>query len=375
MRSVDPFAYWERHASAITGLGGRERSPDPRYLFHTDYHELRAGRARFVLTLEGVRATFGELSVRVHAYKPGGEGGVSLVSGSRAMLFGEEAQITLAVPFASQAGVQYALYGYLSEDSDVSAELLHVAVDEPEDSREVIPDPPRSVLALNQRSLETRPANALLHEGRVELATPVSQSCTSDQVDDMSTASGLFGRGRKEYGGAVIARWSEALCLSALRAYGAVVSGLEGLVVGPLTVDSLDELTYFAAVTTCALGLPPPPTSDLFFDFLLLPAGFIPADTALVGVEDRWAMLAGWLARLKIGALAVVCLRYRPEAELTSSAAAVDPLAITRNEIGQCVLRLIARRYSVAPLAFAPRSELVIDDDGFGGFALVIQRI
>lgn len=373
MRDVDPFDYWESHSSAIEGLGGRERSPDPRYLFHTRYHAIRAGRARFVVMLDGVRASFGELSVRVHAWKPESDSNVSLVSGARMPLYGQEgAEFTLPVHFASQKDVLYALYGYLSEDSDVTAQTLQVAIDEPDDAGAFLPEPPRSVLAMELQPEEARPANALLHHGRLKTEHPVSQSCTVEQVAALGLLTGLSGQERGENTDAAIARWSETLCLNALDTYGATAAGLEGLVVGPVSADHARLLARTASFARVEGGPPPPRTSGDFFDFLLMPGGLETAAPA--DARARWETIADWLARLKIGGLAMLGLCYRPDSDLVSSSAAADAGTLSRNEIGQWSLRLIGGGYSVAPMAFAPVSELVVDSRGLARFLLIIQR-
>ena len=375
MREVNPFDYWESHSSAIEGLGGFERSPDPRYLCHTRYHEIRAGRARFVVTLTEARATFGELSVRVHAWKPESDSDVSLVSGARMALYGEAGgEFTLPVHFASQQGVLYALYGYLSEDSDLTARSLQVAIDEPEDTGEALPEPPRSILAADRRAGETPATTSLLHQGRADLQRPVSQSCTMDQIVGLDLLkTGLFSREDKADNNLAIARWSETLSLNALTAYGATGVGLEGLVVGSVSADYARRLARSASIT-CRDGPPPPRASGDFFDFLLMPAGPDIASEAPLDASERWATMDDWLMRLKIGGLAVVGLRYRPDGDLTGSSTAEDGQTLSRNEIGQWSLRLIGKGYSVAPLAFAPVANLILDHRGLAGFALIIQR-
>ncbi|EJL33833.1 hypothetical protein [Novosphingobium sp. AP12] len=365
MREVDPFDYWESHSSAIEGLGGLERSPDPRYCFHTRYHEVREGRARFVLELNGVRASFGELSMRVHAWKPESDSNISLVSGARTMLHAEEgADLTVPVHFASQKGVLYALYGYLSEDSDVTAQTLKVAIDEPEDTGEHYPEPPRSILAMDQQAQETRPANALLHYGRVRMEHPVSQSCTYEQIAEL----GLRARAEGEL---VISRWSEAACLNALSTYGATYSGLEGLIVGGVAADYAEDLSASTSIVRQADGPPPSRMNADFYDFLLMPAGFETGNEA----RERWEAVEDWLARLKIGGLAMLGLRYRPDSDLVSSADTSNAQVLSRNEIGQWALRLIGKGYSIAPLAFAPVSDLVVDSQGLAGFVMIVQRL
>lgn len=377
MREVDPFGYWESHSSAIAGLGGIERSPDPRYLFHTQYHAIRAGRARFTTRLSGVRASFGELSVRVHAWKPEGTSDVILVAGGRLLLSSEAGEeITLPVHFAAQKDVLYALYGYLSEDSDVVARALHVSIDEPEDTSELLPEPPRSVLAMPRRGNEARAAAALLHYGRPDTESPVSQSCTVDQVAALGLPmTGLFGRERAEDSDTAIAQWSEALSITALTSYGATDAGLEGLVVGVFAADPIKQLARSTSLTHVAAGPPPSRASSDFYDFMLMPDGPAAGPDAASDVRERWATVDDWLARLKIGGLAMLGLRYRPESDLISSSAAADTPCLSRNEIGQWSLRLIGRGYSVAPLAFAPVADLVVDSRGLARFLLIVQRL
>jgi len=365
MREVDPFDYWESHSSAIEGLGGLERSPDPRYCFHTRYHEVREGRARFVLQLDGVRASFGELSMRVHAWKPDTDSNISLVSGARMLLHSEDgAELTLPVHFAAQKGVLYALYGYLSEDSDVVAQTLKVAIDEPEDTGEQYPEPPRSIIAMEAQAQETRPANALLHYGRTRVDHPVSQSCTHEQVAVLSLR-------QREGTDLALAQWSEAMCLNGLNTYGVTYSGLEGLIVGPVSQDYAELLGATSPVSRQPNGPPPSRMRSDFYDFLLMPTG-LGIDG---GARERWEAVEDWLGRLKIGGLAVLGLRYRPDNDLVSSADTADDRVLSRNEIGQWALRLIGKGYSIAPMAFAPVSDLVIDSQGLAGFVMIVQRL
>jgi hypothetical protein len=367
VREVDPFGYWESHSSAIEGLGGDSRSPDPRYCFHTRYCEVRPGHASFVLRMIGVRASFGEISVRVHAWKPHTDSNISLVSGSRLLLHAEDGgDLTLPVHFAPQKGVHYALYGYLSEDSDVTAQKLQVLIEEREDGGELDREPPRSALAMDHGAEEVRPANALLYYGRAVVDHPVSQSCTHEQIAALRLST------RDANGDDLaIAAWSEALCLNALSTYGGGRSGLEGLVLGPTSADYAEYLTHSASLVRHPGNSPLPHASGDFFDFLLMPAAFGAATDSV----DRWRAVEDWLARLKIGGLAMLGLRYRPDGDLVSSSAASDNRFLSRNEIGQWTLRLIGKNYSVAPLAFAPVSDLVFDSQGLAGFVLIVQRL
>ena len=377
MREIDPFAYWQSHASAIDGFGGIERAPDPRYIFHTGYHEVAPGHARFLVTLKEARASCGELAVRVHAWKPVGDSQVSLVAGARLPLDDvAQSEFTLAVSFAPQKDVLYALYGYLSEDSDITARALQVAIDEPDASGEALPEPPRSVLALTPHATDVRPANALLHHGPIRAEFPVSQSCTIEQLADLGLRPhGFFGRERVEDDGAAIARWTEILCLNALRTYGLTDAGLEGLVVASTAADWTQDVARWAALTYMDVGPAPALSSAAFFDFLLMPAGPGEGIGAWAEPVGRWEAIAGWLARLKIGGFAMLGLRYSVASDMIGSSAGGDSRTLSRNEIGQWALRLIGEGYSVAPLAFSTVADLVVDQSGLAGFVFIVQRL
>ena len=363
-REIAPFEYWERYSSAFVGFGGADQSPDPQYCFHTSYHHVRHGRAQFVLKLAGLRASFGELSMRVHAWKPDSDSGVSLVAGARTLLQAEaDSDLTLAVRFSAQREVLYALYGYLSEDSDVTAQVLQILIEEPDDIDGALPEPTRSFLAVNAEGQETRPANAMVHFGSVTIGQPVSQSCTLDQV----TVLGLSARD----GDAAIVRWSEKLCRNGLRAYCSIEPGMEAMLIGPATNILRDDLAKLGLVVQHSGDPPPPRTSHDFFDIIVMPSDNLGSGN----VRHRWEVVENWLARLKIGGLAIITLQYQPDCDLVSSSASLEHPMLSRNEIGQWALRLVSSNYSIAPLAFAPTSALFLDSDGLATFSLIVQRM
>jgi hypothetical protein len=306
--------------------------------------------------------------MRVHAWKPDTDSNISLVSGARMMLHGENgSELDLPVHFAAQKGVLYALYGYLSEDSDVLAQDLRVIIDEPEDTGETAPEPPRSIFAMDRGREEARPANALLHYGSISIERPVSQSCTVQQIGRHGLNS--------DSADATLSRWSETVSLAALSAYLTAYAGLEGLVVGPTTSNFTQQLDLTASLTRRDHGAPPSRMDMDFYDILLMPTGMGPSGDSYEA-RERWEAAEDWLARLKVGGLAALCLRYQPSADLVSSTATAQAdVVLTQNEIGQWALRLIGKGYSVAPLAFAAASELAVDSQGLAGFIMIVQRL
>ena len=90
VRTLDPFGFLVGQGSAIRPLGGEERSPDPRYVFHTPYVEFRPGRVVFTIRFEELQASFGELRVNINAQIPGSGRDAMFVTSSRLLLADRE---------------------------------------------------------------------------------------------------------------------------------------------------------------------------------------------------------------------------------------------------------------------------------------------
>jgi hypothetical protein len=363
MREVDPFAYYAQHASAIQGMGGSGLSPNPLYCLHTYYLDMRAGPARFELELHNVRASFGELILCVHAQRRNSDENASLVAGTRIDVVSDQAKnLRATVAFFALRNVQYALYGYFQQGSDIRADNVKVILHESDGEVDDYIEPPRSILATNTDKREVRPANALIHVVPPHLIAPVSQDFTRMQRGELKAA----GQGESAD------EWAEALILNALKAFGVTVRALEGVVVGPCTPKFIEALADagFAVVPVDANPVPLP-NSGLFGDFMVWPQGLGELDEA----KQRWAAVKGWFGRLKIGGVGVITCRYRPGNIPNSSNSALAGTEITQNEIGRWALRLIGDGFSVAPLAFSATEDLVLDLEGLARFALIAKRI
>jgi len=350
MRAIDPFSYFIDYASQLRGFGGDRPSPDPQYCFHTRYETVRPGRAIYSLTLLDAQASQGEMTVRVHAYQPDFGGAPSLTAGNRLDLGGgQRRDLAVSVPFHAIKGVEYALYGYFSEPTDLSVAQVQVHLDEPENEEDVEIEAPLSVLAQPAAVEESGPATGLIHIGHVSRDQPVSQDCTWQQLGTGGALSDS------------IARWREELCLAALSFYGVDMPGLDNWVVGGVNA-AMREAMLARPFTLLFHGEASPQDSPTFADVILWPRG--PATDG--DASARWMQLYGWLERLKIGGLAVIGLGYRPGDTPTAGP--------SRNEIRQWALRLIGLGYSVAPLAFAARQDLVVDEAGMAAFCLIVRR-
>jgi hypothetical protein len=382
MREIDPFAYFLDHASAIEGFGGQQAPPDPRYCFHSNYKDVRPGPAKFGLRLHGAAATRGELTVWVHAYKPGTMSDVSLVAGNRLPFDNRQGgDIEVSARFQAVRGVHYAFYGFFSEPSDLRVSSMTVVLDElPEtDVPEAVPDDiPRSPLApapaAADSSDQARSSRSLVYAGRPLLGRPVSQDCTLDQLRELGLDSD---RRRPAHADAAwLRRWELAVSTSVLDRFCTAPAGLKGLVVEDPDGAFAPQL---AARGFAAAGEPFSPTS------LLAPDEAAPRDyrdvivsfADLGGIGERAARLQALRTlaeRLMIGGFGIFCLRYRPEADPPGSSAIARSEALSRNEIGQWALHLIGSEFSVAQLAFAPVEQLALDEEGKTRFVFIIQR-
>lgn len=131
-RIIEPFVYFPKHASAIPGLGGPHRGPDPNYCFHTHYFGYLPGEVRVHITFRKARATTGELSIRIHGYRPENQQlGIKLMAAERVRLEGLAGEDhTVVIRFASIPGVHYAAYGYFSAPSDLRADGIDMIAEE-----------------------------------------------------------------------------------------------------------------------------------------------------------------------------------------------------------------------------------------------------
>lgn len=226
--ALDPFGYFLEQASAIPGMGGRHASPDPRYCFHTPYEPRKAGQIRVVVRLGGVSVTFGQLTVRIHAFRPGVDLDVSLAAANRIDLDDAGDVIELSISALAIPDVHYAVYGYLSEPSDLGAATLDVLVFETQDE-----DPQSFVQPGELRTAFGASSDGqsghLITAAEPDFASPASQPCSPGQL-----ASGAY---RAAWPGCFLdlpdeqARWCRKVALSALDSAGFLRPGARGLVV------------------------------------------------------------------------------------------------------------------------------------------------
>lgn len=180
MRNLEPFAYFSNRASSIAGLGGEEASPDPNYCFHTIYESVRSGHALFRLRLHGARSSWGELNLRIHAWRPAAmTGEVTLVNSARLDLTDRSNELIDAdVHFVALEGVFYAFYGMFTEASDLQVNSVEVLLVEPDISQ-------NATAPLHQRTVDAdglSMSSKLCASESPNLLFPRSQPATVGQI-------------------------------------------------------------------------------------------------------------------------------------------------------------------------------------------------
>ncbi len=243
MRSVDPFSFFVGHESIIAGLGGSTPSSDGRYCFHTNYLDVKPGRAVFHVTIHRPRATFGELNIRVMALPSGRDASVaaSLVID----LEGVEAHdLHRGLRFLAVDGVKYALFGFVSDSADLKAEALDVAIEEIGAAHStakaaVCGEATQPRLALSNLK-STSSTRRLLAERAPTPYFPFAQPMQNngDTMNLLAKRWPLVGLD----GSDTLDHWSSCMALQTLEAVGLVVPSSRGLLVDIADPGLIDTL-------------------------------------------------------------------------------------------------------------------------------------
>lgn len=355
MRALEPFGYFAEHASALVGFGGAGLGPDPRYCLHTFYEEVKPGRAVFHLRLDGATASAGELTFRVHSYKPGAGGDVSLAASTRLRLdriapAGGSEQIDVAVRIAAVEGVHYALYGYFSEPSDLTAREVSVLLEELGPEYDDGPDAAERPVSRFGPAEVRRPRGQLVSRARPMLASPDSRDCTQDQLERIGGPNG----GR-------ISQWRRRVALAALDGRDMLDAQAFGLVRGQAPAGLFEDL----AARNCTFDTEAR-SDDQWFDFVIS----YELEQEIGEPEQRIEIVRDTVGRLMRGGVAVIVLAY----DANASAHLGERGAATRNELGRWALHLIGAGHTVAPISFAAPDERAMRSDGLTPFVLVVRH-
>lgn len=249
LRHMAPFAYFPEQSSAFTGLGGQRPAPDPRYCFHTAYEAFNPGLLSFELRLLNVRASCGELTVRVHAFRPNSGLDVSLVASAQykfEALNGETVEIPLRV--AVIPDVCYAVYGYLSEPSDLSISGVTIAAQElggDDHGNFAAAEPGRSRFGAHALV----PSPQLIGAQSPQFSEVSSQPMTDPQLEEPD-----FHRWRallpREADVTEAMQWSAAYALEVLEKLGFSKPGSRGVLVGNAALV-VPQLSMAGCQLTC----------------------------------------------------------------------------------------------------------------------------
>jgi hypothetical protein len=364
-RELEPFSFFWQHASAIPGLGGADRSPDPNYCFHTPYHEYRPGIVIFRAAIIAAKARYGELAVRVHAFRPDSGLDASLVAGNRTPLDElDGSNLEIAVRVAAVPGVQYALFGYFSEPSDLEAAELSILAEElggdsPDDF--ISSDTSRSLF----EAISVDMPNRLMADNPPHFAHPVSQPLTIGQLE--STEYVKNWRQIPVVHDDPAWRWRQAYALQALDAYAMLRDGARGLMIASerLPVSTIIQ-AHGCLLTDVIMGgenrvrpdsnTPPlkkallsPTDIDMIggqFDFTIA----ISATEWFADKAAFFGFVSAALRQILRGGIAVFVFDYAVDASGSTRDGGFVP---HRGEIEQLAMRIISHGSDVAQLSFA----------------------
>lgn len=355
MRAVEPFAYFPDQASAIAGFGGARPPVDPLYCLHTAYVPVQPGLTCFTLRLSDACASRGELTLRVHSYRPDGLAGVTLVAGNRLQLDRLEdgqagRQIDLPVRFRAVAGVHYALYGFFSEAADLRATAISVMLEEDDASGQAQADaalPEQDSAFAIEAAFTAR--QKLACSADQPLSLPLSRDCRTDEAQAALV----------EWPGlSPIDAWTQSLCVHVLRHQGCLQPGATGLL-----QRENPRLAALLSERGCVVRHGEASDAERF-DFLIIDGP--PHDAA--DHPAHYAYLLERCSRLLRGGLAVILTSYHPGAMPGSD-------RIDRNALCQWALRLIASGYDVAQLRFSEAALLEWDREGVARFAMIVRKV
>lgn len=385
VRALDPFGFLVGQSSAITPLGGADRSRDSRYAFHTPYIDFQPGRVVFRIRLRGLRASFGELRVDINAFIPESGRDAIFVTSARLDLSDTAAVARgLTISFMCVAGATYAAYGYCPQGTDARAEALEIEAEQLETI-----DPAsvqRPLLPSKYGGAQMETPSRLIASEPPSFAHPVSQAMTPSQLEESDFAlwSGLLGNRNAT----TEIRWRLAFAAQALRSYGMLVPGARGLCCGdefralaPIFAEAGSNVLLAdtsvdmegAAASQGALAcrnLDSTPESPAFllslaneapdqrgFDFMLT---LDIANESYAQGSSATALLE-MMSVLRPRGVAIHMLRL-------AGAAATNVGALPRKEVERLAVTLLSRGFSVAQLNFDGTS------DGDRPFGLIVRR-
>lgn len=241
-QSLDPFGYWPEQRSRIRPLGGKGRSTDQNYVFHTPYADVPAGPAFAEVSFEGLAADAGMLAVRIFQHRPAGTPATTEQGKTTALLPSiAKTGRSIKVPFQALADARYAVTGYVFGECEAQAGAVRITV-QPRPTEIDDPTKARSIFG----RLKARHTASLADRHAPSLEWPVSQGFTIEQTREPAFAE--FDEHLPRSASSA-ERWESAYILSVLEHYGRLQEGARGLALSRAT----DPAATIAARAGCAI--------------------------------------------------------------------------------------------------------------------------
>lgn len=284
------------------------------------------------------------MAVRVFQHLPEGKPAVTEHAKITVLLPAlAKAPRAVKLPFEALPGALYAVTGYVYGDCEAKADGLLISIAKRQSDRD---DPARSRSLFGR--FKARRAAAMISNNVPQLAWPVSQGFTQDQVRETD-----FHRLDAQLGaiGSLPDRWEAAYILRVLEQYGRLEPGARGLA---LSVAP-DQVATAAATAGCEMhivhapaGAPVAATCAAHFSTPAAGTGF---DFAYVRSDlaghpnAAWALglIEDMLARLRPGGLAILLVNTGPQ--------------LDRHGLGRIALELAAQGHVAAQLRHGDAAE------------------
>lgn len=335
-QTLDPFGYWPAQPSRIRPLGGKEKSDDPSYVFHTSYVAAAPGPSVAEIDIAGLTADVGMLAVRIFQHLPDGKPPVT-ERGKLTVLLPSLAKSPrrIRLPFEALPDALYAVTGYVYGECSATADRIAITIA----SRAGEDEDPARKRSLFGR-LKARRASAMISSTEPQLAWPVSQGFTADQTDEPD-----FKRLDSQLAphGSAVDRWESVYIVRVLEEYGRLEPEARGLAVSAQP----DPVAAFATAAGCAvrsIALPAGESLDIAcaaqapggegigFDFAYTRSDAFGAG----GAARALKLIEDLLARLRPGGLAIIMAHTGP--------------ALDRHGLNRIALEIAAQGHFTAQL-------------------------
>jgi len=356
MAKLDPFGFFAHHASAFIGCGGQESSPDPRYCFHTPYQHVDPGHGVFNLTLADLSGPACEINVRVMAYRPGGE---AVMATSTRIDFAGEASIIVekSLRFLAVEGVQYALYGYLSEPAQLRIAQIEIALLSEADLESQLLNQLAFVSTFSDKTRLVR-ANRLTTDREPTLAHPFSQPLTIPQLYEL--AEGGLWPDVMQALESPVEQWKVVYPLQVLSGLGLLDGAAKGMLHAPphpVLATNLEQAGCLVSQTIQESKSLLSEDEIADDDFVI---GFLPPSSS----DNGFDLIDKLLEVLADGGIGIAVLDLSPMVDVAEFC----------NRLQRLMLRLIGGQHDVEQLAFSRPQDWLVAKGEPGAFGLVFRK-